>query len=363
MDFDMSGKIISIGTALPEHSAAQSDILEFMGRAYNDEQEFRKLKVLFHQSGIEKRHSVLTDFGDSQPAYFKPNQNQPDVENRMGRFKKEALDLADASIERALNKTNFQPHEITHLITVTCTGMYAPGLSAEVTRRLNLNDDIFQTSVNFIGCNAAFHALKIADLIVQSDAHNKVLIVCVELCTLHFQPKKNTDNLLSNTIFGDGAASLIMTSDKQPSPGFLIHGFYSLLKQSGSHLMGWDVNPRSFEMILSAQIPKFIGQEIDAIIRRTADYFSIRQEEVVYWAVHPGGKKILDELRKQVGLSHEDLSASYEVLRNFGNMSSPTILFVLQHLMDSAPEAGKNVLAIGFGPGLTIDTSLMSYVG
>jgi predicted naringenin-chalcone synthase len=298
---------------------------------------------------------------DLKPAFFRHQETQPDVENRMGLYKDNALGLALESINNTLEPSETAIDEITHLITVTCTGLHAPGLSAEVIRELGLREDISHTAVNFMGCNAAFYALKIADLIINNDAAARVLIIAVELCTLHFQPKGNTDNLLSNTLFSDGAASVLVMSDKTPFPGLNIDGFYSLLLHDGWDLMGWDVNPLSFEMILNSQVPVFIGKEVNRIFDRAAAHYSITQDDISHWAIHPGGKKILDEISKNLGLDKEFLKNSYGVLRDYGNMSSPTILFVLKRFLESPGAKGERVFSVGFGPGLSIETSLLSY--
>ena len=210
------GKIISIGTAVPEYSSKQTRILQFMRDAYQDETASRKLNILFHSSGIGSRHSVVPDFGDTMPGqelFF--GEVCPAVDDRMGVYQKTALPLAIKAIQHALRKINMDVSgfSATHLITVSCTGLCAPGLDAAIIESLGLPDDIFHTAVNFAGCNAAFPALKIADMITKTDENAKVLMVCVELCTLHYQPKNDHDHLLSNTIFGDGAAAVLMTSD------------------------------------------------------------------------------------------------------------------------------------------------------
>ncbi|MBL7882759.1 MAG: type III polyketide synthase, partial [Bacteroidia bacterium] len=247
---------------------------------------------------------------------------------------------------------------VTHLISVTCTGLSAPGIDADIIEQLNLPRDIYRTSVNFLGCNAVFHALKIADMICKTDAHAKVLVVSVELCTLHFQAKNNHDNLLSNTIFGDGAAALIVTPDTFKSKGLTLSGFYSLLLNKGKELMGWNITSQNFEMILSAKIPDFIGDEVNDIVKNAAQKNGI--QKIDKWAIHPGGKKIIDSIKAQLSLSSNDVAASYKVLSNYGNMSSPTILFVLKELMNTA-QTGETIFAIGFGPGLSIETAFLNY--
>jgi predicted naringenin-chalcone synthase len=363
-------KIISIGTAVPEFSTKQSSILEFMQGAYNEESASRKLKILFNYSGINQRHSVVSDFdsGLSRHDLFKENQMAPTVEKRLNIYKKQAVLLAIKAIQNSLEKLEITiaELEITHLITVTCTGLYAPGLDSELIEKLDLPKDIFHTSINFLGCNAAFPALKLADMIASTDENAKVLIVCVELCTLHFQPKNNNDNLLANTIFGDGSAAVIVVPDsfvpKKHLSLLKINGFYSLLLDKGKDLMSWNITPVNFEMVLDSRIPEFIGEEVGEIVMKAGIKLNISSENIDKWAVHPGGKKILDNIKKQLQLKDSDLHYSYKVLKEYGNMSSPTILFVLKEIMEANHKPDETVFSIGFGPGLSIESALFTNV-
>ena len=363
-------RIISIGTAVPQYGTSQSNILDFMQAAYNDDTASRKLKLLFHHSGINTRYSVVSDF-DNNPSdgnLFNRNQPIPNVEKRLNEFKEYAVLLAIEAIRNTFEKLNktITEFEPTHLITVTCTGLYAPGIDTEIMEQLNLPNDIFHTSINFMGCNAAFPALKIADMIAKTDESARVLIVCVELCTLHFQPKDNNDNLLSNTIFGDGAAAVIVVSDsaakKNQQSGMEMNGFYSLLLSAGKGFMGWNITPVNFEMVLDAIIPDFIGAEVNDIVSKAGKKLNITPSEIDKWAIHPGGKKILDTIKKRMQRSDADLQYSYKVLAEYGNMSSPTILFVLNEIMQADLKANETIFSIGFGPGLSIETSKFTYV-
>ena len=363
-------KIISIGTVVPKFGTAQSTILEFMQAAYNDDTASRKLKILFHNSGINTRYSVVPDFDNSKSEHnlFIGNKSTPNVEKRLNVFKENAVSLAIEAIHSALTKLNTTIAEFgpTHLITVTCTGLYAPGIDSDIMEQLNLPNDIFHTSINFMGCNAAFPALKIADMIAKTDENAKVIVVCVELCTLHFQPKDNNDNLLSNTIFGDGAAAAIVVSDTaakhNEQGGMAINGFYSLLLGKGKNLMAWNITPINFEMVLDAGIPEFIGNEVNNIVLKSSKNLNIAPDKIDKWAIHPGGKKILDAVKKQMQMNDTDLQYSYKVLAEYGNMSSPTILFVLNEIMQSNHKPNETIFSIGFGPGLSIETSLFTYV-
>jgi predicted naringenin-chalcone synthase len=362
------GRIISIGTAVPQYSAKQNGILHFMRSAYGDETASRKLNILFHSSGISSRHSVLPDFGETHPEqelFF--GETQPGVDKRMKVYQEHAVSLAIEAIQIALQKINgdVEAFGITHLITVSCTGLHAPGIDAAIMEKLGLPNDIFHTSVNFAGCNAAFPALKIADMITKTEENAKVLVVCVELCTLHFQPKNNHDNLLSNTIFGDGAAAVLVVSEPsaraQNLKGLSINGFCSALLSEGKHLMGWQVTPINFEMVLNAKVPAFIGKKINELMKQAALKLGIEPSDIGKWAVHPGGRKILDVVKTNLELADEDLLYSYQVLNECGNMSSPTILFILKRILENQLDQNEKVLAIGFGPGINVDTALFSY--
>ena len=360
-------KIISIGTAVPKHRTEQKEILEFMRLAYdNNAVASRKLNVLFNNSGIHTRYSAIPDFDKSRNEHivFNGTPSTANVENRLEVFKERAIPLAIDAINNSFEKINTTIKEfgITHLITVTCTGIHAPGLDAELIYQLNLPKDIYHTAFNFLGCNAAFHALKIADMISKTDENAKTLIVRVELCTLHFQPKDNHANLLSNTIFGDGAAAVIITSEKYSKKDSLtINGFYSILLDKGKDLMGWNITPVNFEMILDARIPEVLGEEVNSILNNATAKFNVSRESITNWAIHPGGKKIVDVIKNKLDLSAEDTEASYKILNEYGNMSSPTILFVLNELMEKKNKKGETVFSIGFGPGLSIETALFTY--
>ncbi|SDD19976.1 type III polyketide synthase [Williamwhitmania taraxaci] len=359
-------RIISIGTAVPEYSMSQDTILQFMHKEYQDPTASRKLSVLFHQSAINSRHSSIPDFSDTdERSLFPLNHEIPMVAERIDVFRQKALPLSVKAIENAFKNIQVSVAEfgITHLITVTCTGILNPGLDIELMVELNLSPDTFHTSLNFIGCNAAFPALKIADSIVKSEPDARVLIVCVELCTLHFQPKNDSDNLLSNTIFGDGAAAVIMVSEsfanEQNKKGFSLKGFSPILLKRGKDFMGWKVNSVNFEMILDAGIPEFIGEELGLLMEAVSDKLQLTPDNINHWAVHPGGKKILQAVERGLQLKDDELKHSYAVLRNYGNMSSPTILFVLNELFKSNPASGETIFAMGFGPGISIDTASM----
>ncbi|MBC7451148.1 MAG: type III polyketide synthase, partial [Cytophagales bacterium] len=206
-------KITSIATGVPEHKYLQTDLLAFADKAYNNnETDSRKLKFLYSKSGITHRHSVLPDFYPTESArtLFTRNENHtPDISKRMDIYNSEAATLSVSTISECITG-KIDKENITHLITVSCTGMSAPGLDLQIMELMELRKNIVRTSVNFMGCYAAIHAMKIADAFCNSSKDANVVIVCTEFCTLHFQTAKTVDNLTSSLLFADGCAAMLI---------------------------------------------------------------------------------------------------------------------------------------------------------
>ena len=355
-------KIISIGAAVPVFAHDQAEVVPFLQRIYAlDEANGRKLRYLSGQSGIRTRHSVIGDY--SLPArdwrFYPPTENLepfPSMEQRMEWYGKHAAPLSMDAIRRCL-EGKLRPREITHLITVSCTGMSAPGLDLELVELLGLPTTVFRTSVNFMGCYAAIHALKLAAALCNAEPGGKVLIVCTELCTLHFQRKGNLDNILSSLLFADGSAAALVVGDKDPGNGIVIDGFYSEILTKGKKDMAWELSSTGFQMVLSSYVPELIEADFASLVSQALEKNGIAQKDISHWCIHPGGRKILDSIYKSLGLSNGHLGHSYEVLEKYGNMSSATILFVLQRIMAELDHRKTNrIFGAAFGPGLTMET-------
>jgi predicted naringenin-chalcone synthase len=356
-------KIIAIGTANPAFCHQQSDIMQFMLDAnHPDEKNRQLLSILYHRSGIKTRYSVFPDFSLPRDkwTFFDDNGIMPSLEKRMALYNEEAVNLSAKAIEDCLQNTtsvaNIQ--EITHLITVTCTGMSAPGLDIQLMQKLNLSPNLVRTSINFMGCYAALHALKIADAFCRADDSAKVLVVCTELCTLHFQKSNDVNAVLSSTLFADGSAACLITSEKE-AKGLEIKQFYSQVALTGQADMAWQLSSTGFLMTLSNHVPKLIKQEIKHLLENSLQKLNLSSTDISDWAIHPGGKNILEAVETSLDLSREDLSKSYEVLNDYGNMSSPTILFVLKAMMEDKAKRG-NIFAVAFGPGITMESVILN---
>lgn len=324
----------------------------------------RKIKLLYEHSGIESRYSVLADY--SQPAeerlFYRTLHDQeavPALEKRMELYQRYATPLAIQAITSCLDR-HLDQASLTHLITVSCTGMSAPGLDISIMQHMQLSPSLFRTSVNFMGCYAALHALKMADHICRSEDSARVLIVSVELCTLHFQKEFTMDNIAAALLFSDGAAAVLVTGDSFDQKGLRLAGFYSEVDLQGKPDMAWNLSGNGFLMTLSAYVPRLIQSGIENLLLKSLKTLSVEQKDITRWAIHPGGKKILQAVGKELGLCEEDLAASYHVLRSFGNMSSATILFVLKQIMQSLqPGRKEHIFTAAFGPGLTLETAIL----
>ncbi len=357
-------KIISIGTAVPAHKHEQSVILDFMQRVYAlDEDDKRKLKYLYRQGGIGTRYSVIPDYSlpTTEWAFYSPTENLepfPKLEKRMQWYQQHAAQLSLDAINKCVEQ--YAEHKITHLITVSCTGMSAPGLDLELLEILNLPATTFRTSVNFMGCYAAIHALKIADAFCKADKKANVLIVCTELCTLHFQKEHTVDNMTSSMLFSDGAAAVLVTGNEEQE-GLTIDNFYSMVSLKGKKDMAWELSSKGFLMTLSGYVADMIEENFDSLVQQALTAANLSKEDITHWCIHPGGKKILESVHKSLGFTNGQLQPCYEVLKDYGNMSSPTVLFVLEKIMTTLNKKEKNtVFGAAFGPGLTMETFILS---
>lgn len=356
--------IISIATAVPPFCHRQDEIIHFMSSIYDiDDAEKRKLSFLYRHSGIEKRYSVIDDFSQPKDEWdFIPNDNSrafPSIDERMKVFAKEAVSLSIKAIENCITGY-ITPAEITHLITVSCTGMSAPGLDLQIAESMQLSPSIFRTSVNFMGCYAAVHALKLAKFICGSTPNSNVIIVATELCTLHFQDEYTPDNAASSLLFADGSAA-VLVSNKITSPDAVaLKGFYSQVAYKGKKDMAWQLSSKGFLMTLSGYIPQLIEEDVTTLVDNALEFYNLQKEDITHWCVHPGGPKILEVIEKKLSLDKDDLCRSKKVLAEYGNMSSPTILFVLKDMLQNLPPKQSNIMGIAFGPGLTMETFIVT---
>jgi predicted naringenin-chalcone synthase len=321
------------------------------------------IRRVYEGSAIETRYSVIPDYGrpSEQRTLFPQNDTLepvPTTARRNDVFCIEANHLAQTAVRRLFAQLpDFDPKRITHLITVSCTGFSAPGFDFHLVKEFGLAPGIHRFHIGFMGCFAAFPALKLAQSLVVSTPGAQVLIVDVEACTLHFQKEFEPEIVVANALFADGAAALLVSADEGP---LALHDFRSHIIPGSEDDMAWIIGETGFDMKLSSYVPRLIEGNIGPVLDRLFAASGWGRDELKLWAVHPGGRAILDKTAQVLGLSDGELDVSYDVLRRFGNMSSATIFFVLKEILDRGRK-GK-LFACAFGPGLTVESGFLEAV-
>jgi predicted naringenin-chalcone synthase len=337
-----------------------------MVRAFGlDETNARRLKGIYDHSGIRQRFSVIPDFaGDDPSAYtfFEKTADMepfPNTQKRLKFYEQEATAIAIRAVENCLaGLPGDTLKKITHLITVSCTGMHAPGIDIELVEKLPLNRDTERTCINFMGCYGAINGLKAANYICRAEPEAKVLVVSVELCTLHFQKDNTLDNWVANSLFSDGAAAVLVENEMHRSAtrNFLrLNHFYSEFMEEAHDDMGWYVGNTGFEMRLTSRVSKQIKKHIRPLTERLLAKASLGFDDIEAYAIHPGGRKILEAVEDALELPEESNAIAYQILQEYGNMSSATILFVLHKMLAENSLKNKKILSFAFGPGLTVE--------
>ncbi|MEV4686517.1 type III polyketide synthase [Microbacterium sp. LWH3-1.2] len=364
----MTARIVSIGTAVPPTCIAQEVARDiFAAQEGADRLARRQIHAVFDGSAIAQRHTVLTEFAAgplSAPATaaFVDAEGRllsPTTGPRNERYIAAAPELTAAAARTALTDGGIDPSTVTHVVTVSCTGLFAPGPDYRLVRDLGLRPTVERCHLGFIGCAAALPALRVAAALAASRPDAVVLVVCTELCTLHLRSSNDPQQIVAASVFADGAAAAIVTADASAGrPGGLdLDRFGTALTDEGETDMVWTIGDNGFEMILSAEVPRIIGREIQGAVGR----FLGDDDAPEIWAVHPGGRSVLDRVETGLDLPPDALAASRAVLRDFGNMSSATILFILAALLrDDDVRDGARVAGLAFGPGLTVESALMT---
>ncbi len=342
----------------------------------------RIVTTSFNVSGIDTRHTVIDELSlESEPAdpvFFDRRTGMllaPGTRARNDLYTREAAKLFVEVARQALDADpEIGPEDVTHVITVSCTGFHAPGPEYEIVRGLGLSDAVQRFHLGFMGCYASMPALRAASQFCAADENAVVLVVSVELCTLHLRSSEDPDTIVASSLFADGAAAGIVTSRDLPSPSssLQLDRFHTAIAPEGEKDMAWTIGDTGFEMILSTSVPQIIGETIIGALRPLysaenglAEAFEAGTvgDQVQHWAIHPGGRSILDRVQERMQLSDTQLHPAREVLRENGNMSSATVLFVLKRILEEEGAAGgERVAAMAFGPGLTAESALMTVI-
>jgi predicted naringenin-chalcone synthase len=363
----MSLILAGTGTAVPSLSISQADAARVWATYAGVEgKRARTLSALYRRSGIAKRHSVLLEHpGDSsvpRPSFFEPVRFEgdlgPTTRDRMDRFEADAPPLAKRAAEAAIRAAGVGPGDLTHLVTVSCTGFFAPGLDTTLVGLLGLPETIERTHVGFMGCHGALNGLRVASSFVGAHPSARVLVASVELCTLHMSYHWEPDTLVANSLFGDGSGAVVGLS----SSGLGGNGCWRLASSGTCRLpesedaMSWRIGDHGFRMTLAPTVPDIIEAHLGAWLSGWLDAQGLSTGDVATWAVHPGGPRILRAVEDALDLPPEAHSVSREVLSEFGNMSSATILFILDRVRRA--DAPRPCVALAFGPGLVAEAAL-----
>lgn len=363
----MSVYIHAIETVVPEYAYRQEDLREQMKElSGRTETEKRLIHRLYARSGIDTRYSILGDFqpGESQQLYFNGHGVSPGTGFRNKIYEKKARGLFIDTARKLVENSFLGTGDITHLLTVSCTGFYAPGPDYDIIQALKLSEKIERYHLGFMGCYAALSAMKLASQICRAQPDANVMIVSTELCSLHFQAGSKTDDLISSSVFADGSAGAIV-SGRKPETGtcFKVNQFASAITAEGEKDMAWSIGDTGFNMVLSSYIPDILSRNLNSFLDPLLQQYDLTQEQIHRWAIHPGGRAILDRVAQQLDLPGDALNFSRIVLANYGNMSSATILFVLKEILNEpAGSEAENIFAMSFGPGLTIESGYFTKV-
>ncbi len=367
----------AIATGHPPLGRPQSEAADFMGRITSLPDKIRnRIPDLYERSAIEYRYSCIPDYVRDDPTQFEfypPNWNldpAPTTAERNRRYREAVLPLAEDVARRAIDLAGLDAQDITHVVAVSCTGFFAPGIDIALVKRLGLPPTTRRAMIGFMGCYAAFNGLRVADGFCKAHPGARVLLVCAELCTIHFQVTDSMEDAVINSLFSDGAAAAILSSrTSEDAEGRLAYvDSHSLLHEDSEDYMTWDLGDTGFLMGLSARVPAVIGQSVAGFVDEILERNGMSRPDVDFWAIHPGGRAIVERAQEELGLTDVQVADSLDVLRLNGNMSSPTILFVLERLLAARYGAENEVgrpdtaLAMAFGPGLTLEGCLFQEV-
>lgn len=351
--------ISGIGNSLPKYRITQSRIAQISEELFSDPSKHKNLIRKFHEkSGISNRYSVLSDNGTESTSFqsFYQVDVQTMTSTRMKIYASESVALAEKSSQEALGVAGVSPDEIDWLITVSCTGFEAPGLDVKMIQTLNLRPQVKRTHVGFMGCHGLFNGLQVAAAAIRSGGARNVLVVSVELCSLHFNPNGTADQLIANALFADGSSAVVLSSQPKTKYDYEYRSSASLLIPDTVDYMTWNIGDYGFEMTLSPKVPHVIQMELSQWIENWMNQEGIEAGEK-HWAIHPGGPKILNSVQEALSLADETIRISTEVLRDHGNMSSATVGFILKKIMEQNKRAP--IIGMGFGPGLIAEGFLL----
>jgi predicted naringenin-chalcone synthase len=375
----MPARIRSIETRVPDTVLPQDAVRDIFRRQPGASRLAQRIiGAAFDGSAIETRHTVIAELGGDEsaspdPVFYGAEDGlirNPGTGVRNDVYTREAPALLVGAARATLDASGFAAADVTHVITVSCTGFFAPGPDYVLVRALGLGTDTQRYHLGFMGCYGAFPAIRSAAQFCAADPDAVVLVVCLELCTLHIRSSDDPDSIVAASVFADGAAAAVVSAreDGGTGPSLELDDFSTAITSDGEADMAWTISDHGFEMVLSSYVPQIIEKSIVGAlgpVLGTVDGAADDPSGVVrHWAIHPGGRSILDRVQSTLHLSDDQLGPSREVLRTFGNMSSGTVLFILRRILHDderrAGGDGERVCAMAFGPGLTVESAMLT---
>lgn len=328
----------------------------------------RMIDMIARYAGIKKRHIVLDDaeerpenpFYSINGAYYSPGTSE-----RMRLYEKWSVELGTKAAQDILTHNNVAPEDVERLITISCTGFFAPGQDYAIIKNLGLSPEIKRTNIGFMGCAASLIGFNsVYNFLPNLSApHKKILMISLELCSLHMQTEPTKDNILSNLLFADGCAAVLFGQKSSDTLNFAVEETYSFLFENSAEFMGWKVGNHGFEMMLSQELPSLIAQQAVPALKNWLDKKGYVPSAIRYWALHPGGKAIIKAVEDGMQLRPEQTKSSYTTLAEYGNMSSASILYVLKDILENNTLQKDEVCcAVAFGPGLTMEAAILRVV-
>jgi predicted naringenin-chalcone synthase len=351
---DMSVKINTVTKQLPKYSRTTEEIIPFLDAWLmgQDERFIRKVKKIFEGAAVDKRYSIM----DPIEVFTKTS-----FEERNDIYVREVIDLGEKVLEKALLKSGWKPEDLDYIITVSCTGIMIPSLDAYLINKLKLRQDIVRLPVTEMGCAAGISGIIYAKNFLQSNPGKRAAVIAVESPTATFQLNDfSMANIVSAAIFGDGAACVLLSShEDDEGPEILAEEMYHFYENE--HMMGFKLTNTGLQMILDIEVPNTIASHFPAIIHPFLEKNNLKIDDMDHLIFHPGGKKIVQTVEALFSDLGKNIDDTKEVLRLYGNMSSATVLYVLERFMDNMPPKGDKGLMLSFGPGFSAQRVLLQF--
>ncbi|OXA89966.1 type III polyketide synthase [Flavobacterium hercynium] len=350
----MSVKITTVAKQLPKYSRTTEDILPLLdGWLYGQDERFiRKVKKIFEGAAVDKRYSIMEPHEVFTSTSF---EEKNDI------YCREVIILGEQVLEKALNKSCWDPQTLDYIITVSCTGIMIPSLDAYLINKMNLRQDIVRLPVTEMGCAAGISGIIYAKNFLKANPNKRAAVIAVESPTATFQlDDYSMPNIVSAAIFGDGAACCLLSSyEEDAGPEIVDEQMYHFY--DAEHMMGFKLTNNGLQMVLDIEVPNTIADHFDAIIHPFLEKNNLNVTDIDHMIFHPGGKKIITTVEALFSGLGKNIDDTKEVLKQYGNMSSATVLYVLERIIDNNPKSGEKGLMLSFGPGFSAQRILLQW--